>query len=226
MLEVRDEHVLSYSWTDAAYAGELDSVVTWTLHPGGRGTRLFLEHRGFAAGDAIQQRAHGQRLAHLPHRTASEPARHYLHHTHKGAPVMTTATDYTAWFSVTATPERASKALTSTEEMTQWWTSSNAITGSADEGGLLRFSLPGADDQLIVRVDAARPTAIAWSVEECAVQPEWTGTKPTFTLHARHDGGTDVAFHHVGLSPEFEYWDTCQAGWDWHLASLQRYLAA
>jgi uncharacterized protein YndB with AHSA1/START domain len=57
VLEVRDEQLLSYTWTDAQYEGELDSVVTWTLHTEGRGTRLLLEHRGFAADDAIQQAA-------------------------------------------------------------------------------------------------------------------------------------------------------------------------
>jgi uncharacterized protein YndB with AHSA1/START domain len=55
VLEIRDEELLSYSWTDAQYAGELDSVVTWTLHAEGHGTRLFLEHRGFLPDDTIQQ---------------------------------------------------------------------------------------------------------------------------------------------------------------------------
>ncbi len=57
VLEIRDEQLLSYTWTDAQYEGELDSVVTWTLHPEGRGTRLFVEHRGFIADDVIQQAA-------------------------------------------------------------------------------------------------------------------------------------------------------------------------
>jgi hypothetical protein len=33
------------------------ALVTWTLHAEGRGTRLLLEHRGFAADEAIQQAA-------------------------------------------------------------------------------------------------------------------------------------------------------------------------
>lgn len=57
VLEIRDEQLLSYTWTDAKYEGELDSVVTWRLHPEGRGTRLFVEHRGFIADDVIQQAA-------------------------------------------------------------------------------------------------------------------------------------------------------------------------
>jgi uncharacterized protein YndB with AHSA1/START domain len=57
VLEVLTEESLSYSWTDAAYPGELDTVVTWTLSPEGRGIRLFLEHRGFVMDDPIQQEA-------------------------------------------------------------------------------------------------------------------------------------------------------------------------
>ncbi|MGS2615402.1 SRPBCC family protein [Micromonospora sp. LZ34] len=36
--------------------GRLDTVVTWTLVPEGRGTRLFLEHAGFDPDDPIQRR--------------------------------------------------------------------------------------------------------------------------------------------------------------------------
>lgn len=57
VLEIRQEELLSYSWTDEAYAGELDSVVTWTLRPEENATRLRLEHRGFGVDDAIQQAA-------------------------------------------------------------------------------------------------------------------------------------------------------------------------
>ena len=57
VVEIRDEQLLSYTWTDAEYEGELDSLVTWTLYREGRGTRLLLEHRGFAPDDAIQQAA-------------------------------------------------------------------------------------------------------------------------------------------------------------------------
>lgn len=63
VLDVRPERVLAYSWTDGEYRGELNSIVTWTLQPEGRGTRLFVEHRGFAAEDEIQQRAHGAMTA-------------------------------------------------------------------------------------------------------------------------------------------------------------------
>jgi uncharacterized protein YndB with AHSA1/START domain len=58
VLEVRPQELLRYTWADAAKPeNALTSTVTWTLRPEGRGTRLFLEHRGFDPDDPIQQRA-------------------------------------------------------------------------------------------------------------------------------------------------------------------------
>ncbi|NMH96537.1 SRPBCC domain-containing protein [Pseudonocardia acidicola] len=60
VLELREHELLSYSWTDGGeYAGDLDSTVTWTLRPEGRGTRLFLQHRGFRPDDPAHQAARG-----------------------------------------------------------------------------------------------------------------------------------------------------------------------
>jgi uncharacterized protein YndB with AHSA1/START domain len=55
VLEVRPEAVLAYSWADTEFADGLDSVVTWTLHPEGSGTRILLEHRGFDPADPVSQ---------------------------------------------------------------------------------------------------------------------------------------------------------------------------
>jgi uncharacterized protein YndB with AHSA1/START domain len=44
VLECREPHVLKYSWR----GGPLDTVVTFRLEPIEGGTRLVLEHRGFA----------------------------------------------------------------------------------------------------------------------------------------------------------------------------------
>jgi uncharacterized protein YndB with AHSA1/START domain len=58
VLAIEPERLLSYSWTDGGeYAGELDSTVTWTLSAEGRGTRIFLEHRGFRLDDPVHQAA-------------------------------------------------------------------------------------------------------------------------------------------------------------------------
>lgn len=55
VLEIRPEELISYSWTDPENPAGSDWVITWTLRPEGRGTRLFLEHSGFDPDDATQQ---------------------------------------------------------------------------------------------------------------------------------------------------------------------------
>jgi uncharacterized protein YndB with AHSA1/START domain len=55
VLDVRPEELLRYTWADAQNPDGLTSTVTWTLRAEGRGTRLFVEHRGFDPDDPIQQ---------------------------------------------------------------------------------------------------------------------------------------------------------------------------
>lgn len=56
VLDLQPERVLSISWADPD-GNRSETVVTWTLRPEGRGTRLFLEHRGFDPDDPVQQLA-------------------------------------------------------------------------------------------------------------------------------------------------------------------------
>lgn len=58
VLELVPGKRLSISWADAAGANSLDSTVTWSLEPEGRGTRLLLEHAGFDPDDPTHQLSH------------------------------------------------------------------------------------------------------------------------------------------------------------------------
>jgi uncharacterized protein YndB with AHSA1/START domain len=55
VLDLRPPKRLSISWRDAHDLDSLNSTVTWTLQPEGRGTRLLLEHRGFDPDNATHQ---------------------------------------------------------------------------------------------------------------------------------------------------------------------------
>ena len=52
VLAIEPLRLLRFSWR----GGGLDTVVTWTLVPEGRGCRLFLEHDGFDPDDPVHQR--------------------------------------------------------------------------------------------------------------------------------------------------------------------------
>jgi uncharacterized protein YndB with AHSA1/START domain len=53
VLDLEPERLLRIAWR----GGRLDTTVTWTLTPEGRGTRLLLEHAGFDPDDPIQRQA-------------------------------------------------------------------------------------------------------------------------------------------------------------------------
>ncbi len=54
LLEIREPELLRYSWRN----GPLDTEVVWRLVREGRGTRLFLEHRGFDLEHPLARRAY------------------------------------------------------------------------------------------------------------------------------------------------------------------------
>lgn len=54
VLELKPMERLVYSWQ----SGDVDTTVTWTLEPQGRGTRLFLRHDGFDLDSPLAERAY------------------------------------------------------------------------------------------------------------------------------------------------------------------------
>jgi uncharacterized protein YndB with AHSA1/START domain len=59
VLAFEPERMLRVRWRDAAPANAFgaDWTITWTLHPEGTGTRLFLQHEGFDPDNPLQQQA-------------------------------------------------------------------------------------------------------------------------------------------------------------------------
>ena len=130
-------------------------------------------------------------------------------------------TDYQTTIAVHASPDALYDALTTSAGLSAWWTRAE---GSGDAGGKLQFFM-SAPDPLHVHVDAAaRPTSVGWTVTECAFEPEWVGTRPTFTITPVGDEASELVFTHVGLTDELECIDMCTAGWNHYLASLRAYV--
>jgi uncharacterized protein YndB with AHSA1/START domain len=57
VIAVRTQELLSISWTNAESAQPGGWVVTWLLHPEGRGTRVILRHKGFDPDDEAERQA-------------------------------------------------------------------------------------------------------------------------------------------------------------------------
>ena len=60
-------------------------------------------------------------------------------------------------------------------------------------------------------------------MEQAPHTPEWAGTTIVFEL-APADGGSELRFRHVGLTPQLECFDMCHEGWTHYLASLVAYV--
>ncbi|HEU5306910.1 MAG TPA: SRPBCC domain-containing protein [Acidimicrobiia bacterium] len=130
-------------------------------------------------------------------------------------------TDYQKTIRVQASPDVVFDAITTPSGLTAWWTPAE---GSGDVGGELRFSM-SAPEPLLIHVDeAARPTSVRWTVTECTFEPDWVGTRPTFSIVPVDGDASELTFRHVGLTSELECIDMCTRGWDHYLASLRAYV--
>jgi uncharacterized protein YndB with AHSA1/START domain len=131
----------------------------------------------------------------------------------------TTTGDFRATKALSASPDTVFSALTDVDALTGWWT---PAAGGAGAGGTLRFLM--GDQEVVMLVDRAdRPSLVRWSVLVCEPAPDWEGTSIIYQLESV-GAGTELRFHHQGLSPDLECFQQCQAGWTHFLASLVDYV--
>ena len=128
--------------------------------------------------------------------------------------------DYQTTIRIQASPDAVFDALTTPSGLTAWWT---GAAGSGETGGELRFSM-NAPDPLVVHVDqATRPTSVQWTVTECTFEPDWVGTRPTFTI-TPVAGASELEFRHHGLTAALDCIDMCTRSWDHYMVSLRDYV--
>jgi uncharacterized protein YndB with AHSA1/START domain len=131
------------------------------------------------------------------------------------------STDYQKTIRMEATPDAVFDALTTADGLTAWWT---GAAGSGETGGRLEFSM-STPDPLVVHVDGAlRPTSVQWTVTECRFEPDWVGTRPTFTITPVDGDACELEFVHVGLTSELDCIDTCTSSWNHYITSLRDYV--
>jgi uncharacterized protein YndB with AHSA1/START domain len=129
--------------------------------------------------------------------------------------------DYEKTILIDAAPDAVFDALTTTDGLTAWWTRAD---GSGVTGGELVFTMNAPTPCVMHVDDATRPTHVQWTVTECDFEPDWVGTRPTFTITSVDGGASEVHFVHQGLTPELECIDMCRRGWDHYMSSLHEYV--
>ncbi len=111
---------------------------------------------------------------------------------------------------IVAEPERVFEALTTVEDIRQWW--SSETHGDASEGGAFQFRNNRLD---VVHAD---PGLVVWRYTGPA--EEWVPTEISFRLEWR-DGQTIVLFKQAGWREAVEFMHHCSTKWATFLLSLK-----
>jgi uncharacterized protein YndB with AHSA1/START domain len=127
--------------------------------------------------------------------------------------------DYSFSSKVRASSNTLFLALTETEYIRQWW--ENPVTGSAQEGGELKFGFLDSDNHVLVYIDIVNPHNIQWTVrKDTAYNGEWKGTTLAFDLEAVTDITSTLHVTHIGLHPQLGAYNESVNGWERVLKQL------
>ncbi len=116
--------------------------------------------------------------------------------------------------------ERVYKALTTQEDIRNWWTRDTTIEPRIGATGEFGF----ADHQYVITVQVSNlqpPKHVEWKA--LSAGPAWTGT--TITFDVRPQGkDTVLAFAHRGFKEANDEYARPTTRWGYYLISLKQYL--
>lgn len=136
-------------------------------------------------------------------------------------PITAASDDYTYGMQVDVPLPQILAALTDDAVISRWWT---AATRSERHGHDVRLVSGAGAPFVDFTIEHTPGTGeVAWAVTAC-VEPDWVGTKPSFSVRPNDDGTHAVEFRHVGLRPALPCFDQCRAGWDHFMPSLHQFL--
>lgn len=124
--------------------------------------------------------------------------------------------DYNATISVNAAPKEAFEKIS---KVNKWWAKN--FTGKAEklhDKFSVRFGETYVDFQISELIPGKK---VVWKVTDCNLhwiktKKEWKGTEVVFELSKKGDS-TQIDFTHLGLVPEAECYNDCEAGWNGHI---------
>ncbi len=138
-------------------------------------------------------------------------------------PLIGASEDYSYDMNVSAPIDRIIEALTNDNDISRWWP---IFSVHEREGNELRFVMGDMGPLDFTVASDPSTNKVTWSVTQCSVLSDWVGTTPTFVIQPNSDGTSQLSFRHVGLSPEVECFEQCQAGWNQYMPSLYEFLQA
>ncbi len=120
---------------------------------------------------------------------------------------------------IDAPPDLVYELAATRDGIERWWTA-HPVTGEDSVGGRLAVHFSNRDRPAAVfEVLSRDPLRIAW---RCVEGPDdWLGTRITYALTPRADGGTTLLFSHEGWERESEFMNGCSTNWCAYLMSLK-----
>jgi uncharacterized protein YndB with AHSA1/START domain len=129
--------------------------------------------------------------------------------------------DFRASLGIDAPAEAVQQTLTSLARVRRWW--NNPVSGSAADGGLLRFGFDESDDYCSVVVALRNHGTVDWAVlEDTGYGGEWVDTVIRFRVRPIDAGHCELTLLHEGLTPALKCFDDCSKGWVLYLQAIAR----
>jgi uncharacterized protein YndB with AHSA1/START domain len=121
--------------------------------------------------------------------------------------------------SIDAPSKEVHDVIASTDGIARWWTG-RPVPGQHEPGSTFSVYFGDADrPAAVMRVVTDTPDQVEWLVTD---GPEsWVGTRISFGLRARADGGTTLLFSHAGWREATEFMSGCSSNWGSYLTSLK-----
>ena len=133
---------------------------------------------------------------------------------------------YSTQMLISAKPDSVYNAIT--KDIDKWWTelSNQALY----EGDRLVVRFEKTTSWVMTVSEAFPDRSLVWKVveanhdlEDLTQKDEWKETTIRWKIE-KSETGTKVTLTHQGLIPALECYKICQAGWDYFLGSLKKYL--
>ncbi|MEZ4737858.1 MAG: SRPBCC domain-containing protein [Flavobacteriales bacterium] len=128
-------------------------------------------------------------------------------------------TNYQKRFTVQNAPEQVYEAITRVRD---WWTiHTDGDTKAMGDEFTVQFGDVHLTKQCITAADPGK--RIVWRVTESHLPwlkdtEEWKGTELVFAIDSTNER-TELAFTHIGLTPNVECYDQCEKGWDYFIGT-------
>lgn len=134
--------------------------------------------------------------------------------------------DYKKSITVNVKPEDVYGALTN--RMKEWWTENiDGVYGKAGDVFTVHF---GSTHKTFMVEKAVPNESVIWFCQDAYIdlpelknKSEWNGTRVIWDMRPK-GSGTEITVTHIGLTPEVECYQICEAGWTFYLSVSLNYL--